>query len=144
MNELLMLSGGSITLDEIITGVLVGAVMALFANLIIFFSLRRMVPGGIQVVRPGQTTPEALPPYAVAAATLIPAVGAGVVLWLLAQNVAQPLPLFIGVSVVLLLLSLVAPVRLPVANRSKGVLILMHFTAAVGIVVGLLWAVRVQ
>jgi hypothetical protein len=144
MNEFLMLSGSSVTIGEVVTGVLVGAVMALFANLIIFFSLRRMVPGGIQVVQPGQTTPKALPPAAVVAATLIPAVGAGAVLWLLAQNVAQPLPLFIGVSVVLLLLSLLAPARLPVANRSKGVLILMHFAAAVGIVVGLLWAVRVQ
>jgi hypothetical protein len=142
MEELFGVLGTSITIDKIIAGILLGAVVAAFANLVLLFTLRRMVPEGIQVVRPGSSTPESVPPVAVLAASAIPALGAGLVLLILANYVFQPLPVFLIIAVVLLVLSFIAPYRLPVRNASKGVLILMHIVAAVGIVVGLLVAVR--
>lgn len=142
MDGLFDVAGSAITLDRIIAGMLLGGIVAAFANVILLLTLRRMVPEGIQVVRPGASKPESVPPLAVIAASGVPALGAGLMLLILANYVLQPLPLFVMIALVLLILSFIAPYRLPVPNRSKGILILMHFIAAIAIVVGLLAAVN--
>lgn len=68
------------------------------------------------------------------AASFIPALLAGVVLAVLPRFVANPLRVFQILAGVGLLLSLIAPVALPVAGATKAVLMSMHVVAAVGIV----------
>jgi hypothetical protein len=115
-------------------GPLAGLVAAI-ANLIIFGLAKTVIgiPFVIPLFGPG-SPPEPLPAFMVIAGSLVPALGAAVLLWILGKFASRPLRIFWIVSLLFLLLSLGGPLSLPVDLPTKLALSLMHVVAAVAIV----------
>ena len=76
------------------------------------------------------TTPMQLPLGAVVAFSLVPAIGAGVLLALLGRFVKRPLFVFSVVAGLFLLVSFLPDILLPAATATKLTLMTMHIIAA--------------
>jgi hypothetical protein len=88
--------------------------------------------GADLLVRPGGGSAQRVGAGAVAAASLIPALLGWALLALLERRTARARPVWTGVAVVVLLLSLGGPLTAGTTTASKAVLVLMHL--AVGAV----------
>lgn len=122
----------------LLIGVAAAAVAAI-ANLAVFVIAKELFD--VSFVMPYQgpdTTPEPLPPALVAISSVVPAILAALLLWILGRTVGRPLLIFQVASVVALLLSLGGPpTPEDTATSTKVALIVMHVVAGV-IIIGLL------
>jgi len=110
-------------------------VVAAMANLIIFGAAKHVA--GIPLVVPlsGPGSPlEPLPAFMIIVGSLVPALGAAALLWILGKFAPRPLRVFRIVSLFVLMLSLVPLLSLPVDLPTKLALGLMHGVAAAAIV----------
>ena len=122
-------------------GAIVGAVVALVANTVVFFVANAIHGGPIQASTDG-TNPSDVQFVLVIVASVLPIiVGAGV-LWLLARFTTSALGVWTIVAIVVTTLSLAAPTVLPVDGGSKIALALMHIAAASSAIFGQQWAAR--
>lgn len=112
---------------------LVAGVAAALVNLLVYLLATTVFGLPLEIATPrGPTMP--LTPMPIIITSFVPAIGAAVLLALLNRFVRRPFPIFLAVAVVFLLLSLGAPLSLPVAATTKAILILMHVLAGAAIV----------
>ncbi len=122
-------------------GAAAGALLALVINTIVFFAGNAILGTPIQASMDG-TTASDVPYVAVIASSVLPLfVGAGV-LWLLGRFTTSALRVWTIIAIIVTVLSLSAPVFLPVDGGSKIALALMHIGAAASAIVGQHWAAR--
>jgi hypothetical protein len=112
---------------------LIGAAIGVVANLIVYAIARA---GGLEFSAPVPPTnqPMPLPVVAVVVSTVIPAIGAAVLLALLNRFTSRPLRVFLICAGVVLVLSFAGPFTLPVSLLEQMILNLMHVIAAGAIV----------
>lgn len=141
-NSLKTAPAGRLDLRRLLWAAPLAGVVALVLNAVVY--LVAQGPLGITLVVPGPNgpTPEPLPLIAVAAASLVPALGAGALLAVLSRFTARPLFIFQIVAAVFLLLSLGGPLSLPAPQAVRFALTVMHLTTAAAIVGTLSAAVR--
>ncbi len=102
-------------------------------NALVYFLGRSLGWITDDVLLPGAEQPLTLPP--VIMASLVPALIAAVVAWLVNRFTRRPRQVFTGLAVVLLVLTLVPPFSLPGASGGMiFALVLMHVVAAAAIV----------
>lgn len=115
---------------------LAAGVTAAIGNLIVFvvaqnlFGLSLMIPQS-----PGNTTLVPLTIDPILGASIIPAIGAAVLLAILGRLVKRPFRIFQIIAVIVLLLSFGGPLNLPIGGVEKVALAVMHVVTAVAIVV---------
>lgn len=112
---------------------IIGAVIGMVINLVIYGAARA---AGLEFRAPVPPTnePMPLPVIAVITATVVPAIGAALVLALLSRFTARPLRIFLICAAVVLMISFAGPFTLPVSLLEQMVLNLMHVVAAGAIV----------
>jgi hypothetical protein len=117
-----------------ILAIAVGWVAATFANVAFYLILKRFF--GIQFVAPSQFPPpevSPLPATDVIIFSAIFSIGAGVVFLIITNVTATPAPIFAGVSLVVLIISFVLPLRIPtppIPMSTKWSLVGMHVLGA--------------
>jgi hypothetical protein len=114
---------------------LLAAVIAAVANLIVLVVTQNLL--GIPVMAPATPgSPELAPLSAIAVitASVVPAIGATILLAILGKFLEHPIRVFWIISVVFLLISFISPLTLPVGIATKITLSLMHLVAALAIV----------
>jgi|YNPBryunderm2012_1023409.scaffolds.fasta_scaffold10097_1 hypothetical protein len=127
-----------VAMDKIGRAALIGGVLSVVGNLVVFF-VAGWLGVNLQVTAaPGSSTLVPLQIGPVVAASLLPALPAGLLLAALARFMRNPWPVFIGISGVFLVLSFAGPINLPTDPANELVLNLMHVVSAVAIV-GALW-----
>ena len=126
---------GRLSLGSALKRALVGGGLAVAGNLLVY-ALARYALRLELVMPPTPVMPDPAPLniIAVILATLIPAVGAGLVYWLLARFVKRGRVVFLAVSAVFLLLSFAGPFTLPAELATQLTLNLMHLVAGAAIV----------
>jgi len=113
----------------------VAAVVAAMANLSVFIIVKNLLGISLLVpAGPGSTELAPLPAAAVIITSVVPAIGATILLAVLGKFLARPSRTFWIISVILLLISFAAPLGLPIAVATKVILNLMHLVAAIAIV----------
>ncbi len=114
---------------------LLGAGVAIAANLVVYLVARFAIGLGL-VMPPTPVAPEPAPLnfIAVVLSTLIPAVGAGVIYWLLARSLKNGRLVFLVISALFLLVSFAGPFSLPAELSTQLTLNLMHIVAGAAIV----------
>lgn len=123
-------NGRGLWTTAVIAGVVAGVI-----NLIIYFLATGVLNIPVEITMGGPTAPLVpLTPGPVIVMSLIPAIGAAVLLWILRRFTARPYTIFLIIAVIALLLSFGGPLPLPIAAAAKGVLILMHVVTAAVIV----------
>ncbi len=128
-----------ITIGRIARATAVGAGVGIIANLIVY-AIARAIGFDFSVPSPQNGEPMPLPPIAVITATLIPAIGAGVVWFILNRTVRYPQRSFLLIAGVVLLISFAGPFTLSISLIEQLILNLMHVIAAAAIV----WALIAQ
>jgi hypothetical protein len=127
-----------VAMDKIGRAALIGGVLSVVGNLVVFF-VAGWLGISLQVTAaPGSSTLVPLQIGQVIVASLLPALPAGLLLAALARFMRNPWPVFIGISGVFLVLSFAGPINLPTDPANELVLNLMHVVSAVAIV-GALW-----
>jgi len=127
-----------VAMDKIGRAALIGGVLSVVGNLVVFF-VAGWLGISLQVTAaPGSSTLVPLQIGQVIVASLLPALPAGLLLAALARFMSNPWPVFIGISGVFLVLSFAGPINLPTDPANELVLNLMHVVSAVAIV-GALW-----
>jgi hypothetical protein len=111
-------------------------IAAVIGNLIVYFIANALI-GPVQVQMGPGTPALDLPAVPVIMFSFVPALVAGVLLWVLNRFTKRPFTIFLIISGVFLLVSLIPDLTLEVPLGSKLVLILMHIVAA-GTIVGVL------
>jgi hypothetical protein len=127
-----------VALGKLPMAALIGGGIGVVGNSIIYVVARAL---GISFEIPmgGPDAPlMELPIFAVIISTVVPTIGAAIVLALLGRFTKQPYRIFLIVSIVFLVLSFVTPLGLPLSLAGKLTLELMHVVAAAGIVWGLM------
>lgn len=126
---------------KIVRATLIGAVLAAVVNAVLWAIMRLVLalPMVIQMGGPASPTqPLGIVPVVVA--TIIPAIGAGVLLALLGRFTRRPYTIFLILSAVFLLLSFLSPLSLPGDLPVKLAFEVLHIGAAAAIV----WALVTQ
>jgi hypothetical protein len=112
---------------------------ALLGNLIIFFVGQNLLGLSLMIPQaPGSST--ALVPLTIGpivGASIVPAIGAAVLLAVLGRFVKRPFRVFQIVAAVILLLSFGGPLNLPIGGAEKVVMVVMHVVTA-AVIVGVL------
>ncbi len=106
-------------------GWLWGAAAAIVANLVVFAVASLVMSSAIQVTDPSQQVMD-LALVAVVAASIIPLFFGALLLWILAKFSASALRIWSWIVGVVAVLSVIAPVTLPVDGGSKVALAAMH------------------
>jgi hypothetical protein len=108
------------------------AITAALANLIIYWIATGPMDMSLDIVLPGSTDLQPLAVGMIILNSVIPALIATGVFALLVRFTRRPVPIFLAIATVVLLLSLGAPLSLParVAMTTKLVLELMHVVVA--------------
>lgn len=83
---------------------------------------------------PGSTSLAPLTIGPIVGASIVPAIGAAVLLAVLGRFVSRPFRIFHIVAAVILLLSLGGPLNLPIGGAEKVVMAVMHVVTAAAIV----------
>lgn len=116
---------------------LLAGVLAVVANLILFTLGSVLGTSFLVLLSPGATELTPVSPMMVAIMSFVPAILATLLFALLRRSLARPVGLFVGISVVLLLLSLAGPLASAVDAATRMVLASMHVLAA-AVIVGVL------
>lgn len=122
-----------INLRRLPLATLIGAMLGLIANLIVYFAARA---AGFEFLAPVPPTnePMPLPVVAVIVSTIIPAIGAAIILVFLNRFSARPLRAFLIIAAVVLVISFAGPFTLPISFIEQMILNVMHIIAAAAIV----------
>ena len=110
-------------------GALLGGIAAAIVNTVIFYIANAVLSTPIEVAQPG-TAYEVLTAATVIAATLLSIVAAGIVISLLGKFTKKPEMIFIGLAVIVFLVSLSSPMMLDISNGAIAALVLMHVVAS--------------
>jgi hypothetical protein len=122
-----------------LVGALVGILLAVIGNTIVYFVALAVRGSAVQATMDGTTAAD-VPYAAVIVSTALPIlVGAGV-LWLISRFTGSALRVWTIIALVIIVLSLSAPVLLPVDLGSKLALGAMHIVAGTSAIVGQRWA----
>ena len=118
--------------------ILMGAIMATLGNITIFFiaKILHVSPSVPLALKTDMLAPLRL--SAVIVASAFPAFGAGFMYFLMKKLFSAPLTTFLTVSIGFLVVSLGAPIQLPISLGQKIILCLMHVVAALFIIGALL------
>ncbi len=116
--------------------ILVGTISAIAANVAYYFILKEFV--GIKFIAPEDARVEPpgispLPATDVVIFSIVYCVGASIVFLIVANTVRRPAPVFVGISVVVLLLSLFLPFMMPtppIPVSTEASLASMHIVGA--------------
>lgn len=114
---------------------LAAGVVAFISNLIVFFVAQNILGLSLMIPPPSDNT--VLEPLSVGllfVTNIVPAIGATILLAILARFVARPFRVFQIIAAVFLLVSFGGPISLPVETSTIVVLSVMHVVAAVAIV----------
>ena len=111
-----------------------GAALASVVNVAIYYLGRALFNLPFAIPMQTGAEPSPLPVIMVVVASTVPALLAAVVLYILNRLSRHGLRIFVALSVVLALLSLVGPLSLPIDGGTIAALSLMHFGAAAAIV----------
>ena len=124
-----------LALGEALKRALLGGGLAVAGNLLVY-AIARFAAGQALLMPPTPVVPESAPlnVIAVVLASLIPALVAGVVYWLLSKFTRNGRRSFLILSVFIFLLSLAGPLTLPVTFATQLTLNLMHIVAGAAIV----------
>lgn len=114
--------------------VLMGAIMAILGNLAIFFIAKILQVSPSVPIALNNSVLKPLSVGAVIVASAFPAFGAGFMYFLMKKLFASPLKTFLTVAAGFLILSLGAPIQLPISVGQKIILCLMHVVAALFVV----------
>ncbi len=126
-------------MNNLVRGGIIGAVVAVILNIVIYIATSSM---GLTLSVVGSRLGDAVTLGPIVILTLVSAVGAVVVLWALDKFTATPIDWFLRIALVLGVLSLI-PVFLQTETRGAFIgLGLTHVAAALGIVWGILYALR--
>jgi hypothetical protein len=139
MASVTLSTGGNqqVVLRKIPQAALVGGVIGAVANVIVFF-IAQALGVAFNIPMGGPSAPlQALPVPAVVILTIVPAIGAGLLLAVLARFTKQPLTIFYIIAGVFLLISFFPTFSLPVPGNVQISLALMHIIAGAAIVWGL-------
>jgi hypothetical protein len=112
---------------------LIAGALAAVLNVIVFYIATVL---GVDLTGPfmgPEAPPITLAPVQVIISSAVPALGAGLLLWLLGRFTPRPITIFAAIVVVLGLLSLGAPLTLPVSTAIQVTLGAMHVVAATAI-----------
>lgn len=118
LNQLWKVGLGAAALTAGVNALVYGAVQAAFGGPLVFAQQPGLAPAPVSFVQ-------------VIVASLIPALGATVLLGLLGKFTARPITIFIGIAVAFLLFSFGGPFALETDLNIKLALSLMHLTAAI-------------
>jgi len=131
-----------ITTGRLLQGALIGIVVALVLNLLLYFLVPAIFGYTLEAPLGGPGSEIGpLPVYMVVVATVVPAIVAALLMMLLNRLVARPVRLFRIIAGVVLLLSLAGPLPLPIALGARLTLVAMHVITAAAITYGLtVWA----
>lgn len=111
---------------------LLAALLAVIGNLLVFFVSNQLLSSPLLIpTQPGSTELAPLTAVMVTVATIIPILGATILLSLLGRWVARPFTVFTIIAVLFLLISFGGPLSLPVDGTTKLILNLMHVVAGV-------------
>jgi hypothetical protein len=113
--------------------VLIAALLSAVLNAIVFFVIGAL---GVDLTGPfmgPDAPPAALSVVQVIIASAVPAVFAGLLLWLLGRFAPRPVTIFVAIAAVFALLSLGGPLTLPVSGGLQIALALMHIVSAAAI-----------
>lgn len=114
--------------------ILMGAIMAVLGNLAIFFIAKILHLAPSVPIALNKSALKPLSVSAVIVASAFPAFGAGFMYFLMKKLFASPMRTFLTVATGFLLLSLGAPIQLPISVGQKIILCLMHVVAALFVV----------
>ncbi|MFM9877119.1 MAG: DUF6069 family protein [Rhodoglobus sp.] len=120
-------------------GAAAGSALALVANTVIYFVANAIRGESVQASMDGATASD-VPYVAVLAASIAPLLVGAAVLWVLSKLSRSSLRIWTIVALVLTVVSLAAPLTLPVDGGSKVALALMHIAAGTSAIVGQRWA----
>ncbi len=122
-----------INLRRLPLATLIGAMLGLIANLIVYFAARA---AGFEFLAPAPPTnePMPLPVVAVIVSTVVPAIGAAIILVFLNRFSARPLRAFLIIAAVVLVISFAGPFTLPISFIERMILNVMHIIAAAAII----------
>lgn len=121
---------------------LIGTAIGVVGNVIFYWLVGLLnVPMQLPLGGPGSPL-QPLPLEAVIITSTVPGIIATGLFWLFTRYIARPVPKFIGVSLVFLVLSFLPTWSLPTLVATKVVLSIMHIIAAAGIVGGLVQFTR--
>ena len=113
------------------------ALIAAIVNVVIYFIGNSLVQP-LQVVMGGATAPVQLPLFAVVIFSVVPLLGAMVLLWLLGRFTARPFTIFTLIAVIFLLISFIPDLTMAgVSDLNKAILVLMHTVAGLTSILGL-------
>lgn len=112
---------------------LLGGIVGAAINLILLWLAQLLYRGPIEVPMPPANAITPLPWWQVGIMTIVPALIATALYWLLLRFVPNARRIFLIIGIVVLLVSLAGPLGLPIASSIKSVLALMHVVAAVSI-----------
>lgn len=117
---------------------LVAGIVAGIANMIFYFLTRAIfsLPYLVPVGDPS-STPVPLPLAAIVIASVVPALLAAIFYWALGRFTSRATTIFTVVAVLFTLLSLAAPLTLPIDQGTRVALAVMHIIAAPIITLGL-------
>lgn len=136
------LSHAPVSWGRLARAAVISAVVALVINLAVFFLVPVVFGFTPEAAAGGPgTEPAPLTAFNVALATVVPAIVAALLMAALVRFTARPAAIFRIIAVVVLLLSLTAPLTQPVGLTNRLVLAALHVITAVVITYGLTsWA----
>lgn len=123
--------------SSILVNGIIGGVVASILNVVIYYISRALDVSFILPPRVEGELPLDLHPFGIIFASMVPAIGALLLLMLLDKTTRKPFPILIIISVIVLAIS-VYPLTLDLTTASRISMGLMHIVAAVSI----LWALR--
>ena len=117
--------------------ILIASGCAITANVLLYFVLKEFV--GIEFIAPDEFSREVapLPASDVVIFSILFCVGASLVFLIVANTTNRPAPIFIGISLVILLLSFLLPLKIPtppIPMATKWSLVSMHLLGALVLV----------
>ncbi len=117
--------------------IMIASVCAIVANVILYFILDQVV--GVNFIVPSEPPGEVgtIPAGDVVIFSVIFSIGAGLLFLIVANSFRKPAPLFIGISLAVLLISFLLPLKIPTPPTSmatKWSLVSMHLLGALVLV----------
>jgi hypothetical protein len=117
----------------------IGGLIAAVANLVVYFIGSSLFSVPFEIMRPGAAALEQVPVPAIAFLSFVPALGAGILLYLLARFTgARAWMIFLTIAAIFLVVSFMGPINQDTDSATKLWLNLMHVVAAAATV----WALR--
>jgi FtsH-binding integral membrane protein len=109
------------------------AVVAAIGGIVMWVIITSVLNIALVIPMPPDNVPTPLPVFMVIMASVVPAIGATILLAILNRFTARGLTIFQIIAIVFLLLSLIGPFMLPVDTSVKLALVALHIVVGVAI-----------